>query len=200
MAEEKDIKKKEESHEKELKNTPEKGKWYIVKGTSGKEKNIAGLIKQRVNATNLDDVVFDVVVPTQEKIVVKKGKKDTKTERIFPGYILVNMEPTEDALHVIRNTDGIQGFIGYNQRTRKPTPLRPEEVKSILEFTKVKQLPTYHSDYSINDTVKVTEGAWKEFIGTVQEVNEAKGQITVLLSIFGRETPVQLELSEVTKI
>lgn len=178
----------------------DKAKWYIVKGTSGKENNIASLIKQRISATNLDEVVFDIVVPTQEKIVVKKGKKDTKNERIFPGYILVHMEPTEEALHVIRNTDGIQGFIGYNKRTRKPTPLKETEVKSILEFTKVKQLPTYQSDYNVNDTVKVTEGAWKEFIGTVQEVNEAKGQITVLLSIFGRETPVQLELSEVTKI
>ncbi len=197
MAEKKAKAKKEET---EAKKTSDKAKWYIVKGTSGKENNIAQLIKQRINATGLDDVVVDVVVPTQEKIVIKKGKKDTKTERIFPGYILVNMEPTEEALHVIRNTDGIQGFIGYNQSTRKPTPLKPEEVTSILEFTKVKQLPTYHSDFAVNDTIKVTDGAWKEFIGTVQEINEAKGQVTVLLSIFGRETPVQLELSEITKI
>lgn len=180
--------------------TNDKAKWYIVKGTSGKENSTAQLIKQRINATGLDEIVLDVVVPSQEKIVIKKGKKETKNERIFPGYILVHMEPTEEALHVVRNTDGVQGFIGYNSRTRKPTPLKPEEVKGILEFTKVKQMPTYHSAFTVNDTVKVNDGPFKEFIGTVQEVNEAKGQVTVLLSIFGRETPVQLDFLQVIQL
>ena len=200
----KESKKKQEADiESDIKvsdKTNKNAEWYIVKGASGKENTIAQLIKQRVSATGLDNTVLEVVVPTQEKIVMKKGKKEVKRERLYPGYILINMEPTEEAVHVIRNTDGIQGFIEYNKRTRKPTAIKPEEAKRIIDRTKVKQAPVYYSDFEVNDTVKVTEGNWKEFIGTVQEVNEAKDQITVLLSIFDRETPVILSLSEVIKL
>ncbi|MCA9387348.1 transcription termination/antitermination factor NusG [Candidatus Dojkabacteria bacterium] len=198
MAEDKENTKKMEPEKAKKENKD--AKWYIVKAISGKENSTALLLKQRISATGLDDIISEVVVPTQDKIVIKKGKKETKNERIFPGYILVHMNPTEEALHLVRNTDGVQGFIGYNQRTRKPTPLKEHEVKGILEFTKVKQAPTYQSKFNINDTVKVNDGPFKEFIGTVQEVNEAKGQVTVLLSIFGRETPVQLDFLKVTHI
>jgi transcriptional antiterminator NusG len=174
--------------------------WYTVRATSGKEKNIAQLLKQRVSANGLDDVIVDVVVPTQEKIVVNKGKKQTKSERFLPGYILVQMDPTDEAIHIVRNTDGIQGFIGYSQKTRKPKPLKDSEVKSILELTKVTQSPTYQSSLEVNDPVKVIDEHFSGFIGTVQEVNEAKGKVTVLLSIFGRETPVVLDFLQVTKI
>lgn len=184
----------------EAKNNADDKSWYTVRATSGKENNIAQLLKQRVSASSLEDTIVDVIVPTQEKIVVNKGKKQTKSERFLPGYILVQMDPTDEAIHLVRNTDGIQGFIGYSQRTRKPKPLKPEEVTSILELTKVTQLPTYQSTFEVHDPVKVVDGHFSEFIGTVQEVNEAKGQVTVLLSIFGRETPVVLDFLQVTKL
>ncbi len=180
--------------------TNKDAKWYIVKSISGKEKSIAELIRQRIRANDLDKEVTEVVVPTQEKIVIKRGKKQTVEERIFPGYILVQMNPTDEVIHLIRNTDGVQGFIGYSVKTKKPTALNEKEVKGILEFTKVKQLPTYSSKFAVNDAVKVTDGPFKEFVGTVKEINEGKGQVTVLLSIFGRETPVQLDFLQVTKI
>jgi transcriptional antiterminator NusG len=175
-------------------------KWYIVKASSGQETKTAELLKQRIKANNLEEKLVEVIVPMQEKIVIKKGKKQTIEERIFPGYVLIHMEVTDDTLHLVRNTDGIQGFIGSAANSKKPTPLSDKEVRGILEFTKVKQLPTYQSAFNVNDAVKVTDGPFKEFIGTVQEVNESKGQVTVLLSIFGRETPVQLDFLQVTKI
>ena len=175
-------------------------KWYIVKSNSMKEKSTAELLKQRVAANNLEDKITEIVVPTQEKIVIKKGQKNTIEERIFPGYILVQMEVNDETLHLVRNTDGIKGFVGASTNSKKPSHLSDKEVKGILEFTKVKQEPTYQSDLSVNDTVKVVDGPFKEFVGTVQEVNGAKQQVTVLLSIFGRETPVQLDFLQVSKI
>lgn len=188
--------------EKETENTKKENKnakWYIVKSSSGKENKTAELLKQRVRANNLEDQIIDVVVPVQEKIVIKAGKKKTIEERIFPGYILVQMEANDETIHLIRNTDGLVGFVG-NVNNKRPTPLSKREVKSILEFSKVKQVPTYQASFAAGDAVKVVDGSFKDFVGTVQEVNEAKGQVTVLLSIFDRETPVQLDFLLVTKI
>lgn len=190
---------KQEAEEKPEPKVNKKAKWYIVKSSSGKENKTAELLKQRVRANNLEDQITDVVVPTQEKIVIKNGKKKTIEERIFPGYILVQMEADDETIHLIRNTDGLVGFVG-NVNSKRPTPLSNKEVKGILEFTKVKQVPTYQASFSVGDAVKVVDGSFKDFVGTVQEVNEAKGQVTVLLSIFDRETPVQLDFLLVTKI
>ncbi|MDQ6985368.1 MAG: transcription termination/antitermination protein NusG [Candidatus Dojkabacteria bacterium] len=188
----------ENEEKKEKKNR--KLKWYIVKSHSSKEKSIAEQLRQRVKANDLDDKITEVIVPTQEKIVIQRGKKKTVDERIFPGYILVRMEVTPDTLHVVRNTDGVLGFIGSSSYSKKPTPLSQKEVDAVMAFMKVKQMPTYASAFIVNDPVKVTDGPFKDFVGTVQEINENKGQVTVLLSIFGRETPVQLDFLQVTKI
>ncbi len=175
-------------------------KWYILKSASGKENKTAELLKQRVRATNLEDKITEVVVPLQEKIVIKGGKKSSIQERIFPGYVLVQMEPTDDTVHLVINTEGIAGFVGNYKKGKLPTPLSENEVKGILEFTKVKQAPTYQAQFADGDAVKVVDGPFKEFVGTVKEVNETKGQVTILLSIFGRETPVQLDFLQVIKI
>ncbi len=175
-------------------------KWYIVKSSSGKENSVANLLQTRVRANNLEDSVADVVVPTQEKIIIKRGKKQTIQERIFPGYILVQMDVNDETLHLVRNTEGVQGFVGYSTENNRPKPLSDKEVEGILAFTQVKQAPTYQSNFDDGDAVKVVEGPFKDFVGTVQEVNVSKGQVTVLLSIFGRETPVQLDFLQVTKI
>ena len=174
--------------------------WFIVSSSSGKENKTAQLIKQRVKANNLDEYITQVLVPMQEKIIIKRGKKQTIEERIFPGYILVNMALNDDTLHLIRTTEGVLGFVGMTTNSKNPSPLNPKEVEGILAFTQVKQSPTYQTKFILGDVVKVNEGPFKDFIGTIQDINESKGQVTVLLSIFDRETPVQLDLLQITKI
>lgn len=175
-------------------------RWYIVSSTSGKENSTAKLIKQRVKANDFEDLITDIVVPTQEKIVIQRGKKKTIEERIFPGYVLIRMVANDDTLHLIRNTEGVTGFVGMTSNAKKPTPLSDKEAQGILAFTEVKQEPTYSTQLSIGDAVKVVEGPFKDFVGTVQDINNAKGQVTVLLSIFDRDTPVQLDFLQVTNI
>jgi transcriptional antiterminator NusG len=189
-----------ERYEKETNNKGEKYNWYIVNGASGQEKKIAKLLEQRIIANDLEDDIPVVVVPTQEKIVIKKGKKQTVEERIFPGYILVRMVAKDEVLHIIRNTEGIIGFIGAMSHAKKPTPLNEKEVESILAFMKVKQPAVFQAAFNVNDAVKVEDGPFKDFVGTVQHVNESKGQVTVLISMFGREVPVELDFLKVTKI
>lgn len=197
MSEEKETNKK---LEKESNKKGEAYRWYIINGASGQEKRIAELLEQRVKANDMEDDIIMVVVPTQEKIVIKKGKKHTVEERIFPGYILVRMIANDQTLHLIRNTEGVIGFIGSISKSKKPTPLNEKEVESILAFMKVKQPAVFQSSFSVNDAVKVEEGPFKEFVGTIQEVNESKGQVSVLISMFGREVPVQLDFLQVSKI
>lgn len=175
-------------------------KWYIVGSTSGKENSTAKLLKQRVKANNLDEQITEVVVPTQEKIVIQRGKKKTIEERIFPGYILIKMDANDDTLHLVRNTEGVSGFVGMTSNAKRPSPLSEKEAQGILAFTQVKQEATYSTQLNIGDAVKVVEGPFKDFVGTIQDINNAKGQVTVLLSIFDRDTPVQLDFLQVTNI
>jgi transcriptional antiterminator NusG len=189
--------KKQIDETKELNKRGEKYRWYIISGKSGQEKKIAKLIEQRVSANSLDDCVESIVVPTQEKIVIKKGKKQTVEERVYPGYILIKMIASDEVLHVIRNTEGVRGFIGAMSKASKPTALTEKEIES---FTQIKQPTTYQSPFTVNDAVKVVEGPFKDFVGNVQSVNESKGQVTVLISMFGREVPVELDFLQVTKI
>ncbi len=175
-------------------------KWFIISSSSGKENRTGELIKQRIKANNYEELITEVIVPMQEKIVIKRGKKVTVEDRILPGYILVKMIPTDETLQLIRNTEGVSGFVGTTAKANNPTPLSPKEVEGILAFMKIKQSPTFDAKFTISEAVKVVEGPFKDFIGTIQEINEAKGQVTVLLSIFGQETPVQLDFLQVSKI
>ncbi len=170
--------------------------WYIINTYSGHEKKVANLIQEKIKANSLDKQVVEVVVPIQDKIVVKEGKKRTVEEKLFPGYILINMEINDETWRVIRNTDGVTGFVGTE---KKPTPLREDEVKGILAFMDIKQ-PAYSSTFAVGDAVKVTDGPFKDFVGSINEINEDKGQVKVLLSVFGRETPVVLDFLQVTKL
>jgi transcriptional antiterminator NusG len=173
-----------------------KAHWFIINTYSGHEKKVANQIEQRAKANNLEDDVEEVLVPTQEKIQVSEGKKRKKEEKIFPGYLLVNMKLNEDTWRIVRNTEGVTGFVGTE---KKPTPLSPQEVKSIMAFTKVTQ-PSFTASFSTNDAVKVIDGPFKDFVGQISEINEDKGQVKVLLSIFGRETPVVLDFLQVSKL
>jgi transcriptional antiterminator NusG len=171
-------------------------RWYVLSTRSGYEKKVARLIEQRVKASGLEELVVQVVVPTQEKVIAKGGKKKTIEEKIFPGYVLINMIINDDTWYVVRNTEGVTGFVGPSN---KPSALSETEVKAILAFTEVKQT-SYQSAYRIGDAVKVIDGPFKELIGNIQSINEDKGQLTVLLSMFGREVPVQLDFLQVSSL
>ena len=171
-------------------------KWYIISTYSGHEKKVANQIKQRVKANDLEENISDVVVPTQEKIVVSAGKKRTVEERIFPGYVLICMDMNDSTWQIVRNTEGVTSFIGTE---KKPTPLSEKEAKSIIAYMDVKQ-PAYQFSFAVGDAVKVVDGPFADFIGSISEINEDKGQVTVLLSVFGRETPVSLDFMKVSKL
>lgn len=187
---------KEETPKKNIAVDDSKQNWFIVNAYSGYEKRVATQIVQRSKANNLEDLITEVLVPTQNKIVVSEGKKRTVEEKLFPGYVLVRMEMNDKTWQIIRNTEGVTGFVGTE---RKPTPLSPDEVKSILAFTKVEQ-PAYQASFAVEDAVKVVDGPFKDFVGSIAEINEDKGQVKVLLSVFGRETPVVLDFLQVTRL
>jgi transcriptional antiterminator NusG len=191
---------KEESETESKKNKIEPSenvRWYIINSYSSHEKKVANLIEQRVKANNLEKYVPKVVVPTQEKIVVKKGEKQTVEERLFPGYILVQMDIDHDeSWRIVRTTEGVTGFVG---NSKKPSPLSEKEVNGIMKFMDVKQ-PAYKPSFSVGDAVKVLDGPFKDFVGSISEINEDKGQVKVLLSVFGRETPIVLDFLQVNKL
>lgn len=170
--------------------------WFIVNTYSGHENRVAKQLDARIKANKMEDQIKEVLVPTQDKIVVSKGKKKTVKEKIFPGYVLIQMKLNDDTWHIVRNTEGVTGFVGTRKR---PTPLNKDELKSILAFTKVTQ-PSYQTSFSLGDAVKVVEGPFADFIGSISEINQDKGQVKVLLSVFGRETPVVLDFLQVKKI
>ncbi|MCA9378821.1 transcription termination/antitermination factor NusG, partial [Candidatus Dojkabacteria bacterium] len=174
---------------------PSKGlNWFIVNTYSGHEKKVAQTIEQLAKANGLEDEIVEVLVPTQEKVVAQGGKKKTVEDKMFPGYVLINMLLNDQTWHLIRNTEGVTGFLGTG---KKPTPLSPEEVGAIKAFSEVEQ-PSYQAAFRVGESVKVVSGNWKDFIGKISAIDERKGQVTVLLSIFGRETPVPLDFLEVT--
>ncbi len=177
-------------------NTPG-ASWYVVHTYSGHENRVATALKQRVESEHLDDKIVDVLVPTQQKIEIRSGKKETIKEKIFPGYILVKMVLDDDSWLAVRTTQGVTSFVGMGN---KPTPISESEVKSIVNFMEEGGQPTYKQIFSEGDTVKIVDGPFTEFIGKVDNVDKEKGKVRVLVSIFGRETPVELDFLQVAKL
>lgn len=173
-----------------------RGKWYIVHTYSGHENKVARTLMQRVQAMGFEERIFDALVPTRDTIRVRGGKKETIKEKIFPGYILVNMDLSDEAWVLVRTTPGVTSFVGAQN---KPTPIRDDEVQAIVAFVGQKD-PVYKAQFSNGEAVKITDGPFSDFLGTVESIDEAKGKIKVLVSIFGRETPVELDFLQVAKI
>ncbi len=173
-----------------------KGRWYVVHTYSGHENKVATTLKQRVESEHLEEKIFDVLVPMQDKIEIRSGKKTEVKEKIFPGYILVKMELDDQSWLAVRTTQGVTSFVGIGN---KPTPISDREVQTIVKFTQI-QHPTFKQIFSVNDTVKIIDGPFAEFIGKVDSVDEEKGKVRVLVSIFGRETPVELDFLQIQKI
>lgn len=178
------------------KTDDENAKWYVVHTASGHEARVSETLRQRVEAMALEKNIFELLVPTQDRVVVRSGKKATVKEKIFPGYLLVKMILDDNTWLAVRTTPGITGFVGIGN---KPTPLSTAEVNNIQKFIS-SPAPRFKTKLSVGEAVKITDGPFSDFLGTIHEVDEAKGRIKVLVSIFGRETPVDLDFLQVTKV
>lgn len=171
-------------------------RWYVIHTYSGYEENVARSLKQRIESMDMEEKIFDILIPTETKIKIKNGKRKTIREKIFPGYILVNMIVTDDSWYVVRNTPSVTGFVGSGTT---PTPISEEEVKELQKRMGVEE-PKFKIDVTENTPVKITDGPFKDFEGKVSEVDEERGKIKVLVTMFGRETPVELDFLQIKKI
>jgi transcriptional antiterminator NusG len=171
-------------------------RWYVLHTYSGYEESVADNLKQRIESMDMQDKIFAVLVPTEKKIKIKNGKRKVVTEKIFPGYILVEMLVTDDSWWVVRNTPNVTGFVGTGTT---PTPISDEEIKNLQKRMGVEE-PKYKIDVTIGTAVKIVDGPFKTFEGKVAEIDEARGKIKVLVSMFGRETPVELDFLQIKKI
>jgi transcriptional antiterminator NusG len=167
-------------------------KWYVVHTYSGYENKVKANLEKIVENRNMQDYIYDIVVPMEEQIEIKDGKKKATLKKVFPGYVLVKMIMTDESWYVVRNTRGVTGFVGPGS---KPVPLSDEEIKvmGVEEFDTV-------VDYEVGDNVRVISGPLENFIGIVEEINMEKKKVRVSVSMFGRETPVELELVQIQKI
>lgn len=173
-----------------------RARWYVVHTYSGHEAKVAATLKQRVASQKLEDKVLDILVPTQDKIEIKEGKKNKIKEKIFPGYLLIKMLLDDNTWLVVRTTPGITSFVGMGNR---PTPLPDEEVNTIQKYMTM-EAPKFKTAFSLNEAVKITDGPFSEFLGSISKIDEEKGKLEVMVSIFGRETPVELDFLQVAKL
>lgn len=180
---------------KPLKNVPG-ARWYVVHTYSGHESKVAATLKQRIESQQLQDKVLDILVPTQEKIEIKEGKKNKIKEKIFPGYLLIRMVLDDNTWLIVRTTPGITSFVGMGN---KPTALPDEEVATIQKYMTM-EAPNFKTTFSVGEAVKITDGPFSEFLGSISEIDDGRGKIKVLVSIFGRETPVELDFLQVAKL
>ena len=177
--------------------TNEKAKWYIVHVYSGHEHKVSEALRQRAQTLNLGNQILQTLIPTQEKIQIKRGQRKTINEKIFPGYMLINMEITDQSWLAVRTTNGVTGFIGTGGN--KPLPLSKAEVEAIQKY--VSQAETkFKADYIEGEAVKIVDGPFNDFLGTVNKIDDAKGKVEVLINIFGRETPVELDFLQIEKV
>ena len=167
-------------------------KWYVVHTYSGYENKVKTDLEKTIKNRELEDYFFDIIVPMEEQIEIKEGKRKTNLKKVFPSYVLVKMIVTEKTWYIVRNTRGVTGFVGSGT---DPIPLTEEEIRKMgFEIKEV------NVDYSVNDSVKILDGALRDFVGTVTEINKEKHKVKVLISMFGRETPVELEFSQIQKV
>ena len=170
--------------------------WYVVHCYSGYENKVMHAILQRIETMGMRDKIFDVIVPTQEEVEVKDGKRKNVERRVFPGYILVEMKMDEDSWYVVRNTPGVTGFVGMGN---DPTPLRQEEVKAIID--RMQEVgPKFVVKFKVGEKVRIIEGPFNDFIGIVAAIDQDKTKVRVMVNFFGRDTPVELDFLEVEKV
>ncbi len=170
--------------------------WFVVHTTSGHEARVAETLRQRVETMGLENRILELLVPTQDRVVIRSGKKSTIKEKIFPGYMLIRMVVDDPTWLAVRTTPGVTGFVGAGA---KPTPLSELEVKNIQKFISA-PAKRFKTKFSVGEAVKITDGPFSDFLGTIDQLDEEKGKVKVLVSIFGRETPVELDFLQITKV
>lgn len=176
--------------------SPQGRHWYVVHSYSGYENKVKKNLEHRIESLGMQDKIFQVVVPTEEEIELKDGQRRTVERRIFPGYILVDMSMDEDSWYVVRNTPGVTGFVGS---VRRPTPLRERDVDKILKRMRA-ETPRVKVSFRPGQKVRIADGPFEDFVGSVDEIYPDKGKVRILVSFFGRETPVELDFLQVEKI
>ena len=175
----------------------ENGKhWFVIHTYSGYEERVKGNLEQRIKLVDSGDEVYQIVIPTEEEIEVRNGQRHTVTKKILPGYVLVQMKMSDQSWDVVRNTPGVIGFVGSGN---KPVPLREEEIAQILKQMAA-EAPRVKVGFRKGQSIRVTDGPFIDFVGVVDDISAGKGKVKVLLSLFGRETPVELDFLQVEKI
>ena len=170
--------------------------WYVIHTYSGYEEQVEENLRQRAESLNMQEQIFDVIVPKEKQIEVKNGKRNVVEKKIYPGYVFVDMVVTDDSWYIVRNTPNVTGFIGFGVR---PTPVSKEEIRRIKKRMGVTD-PKYKVELKIDELVRITDGPLKNFEGKVIEIDEDKGKVKVLVSMFGRETPTALDFLQVKKV
>src|SRR3990167_7353327 len=178
-------------------NTPQQqAQWYVVHTQSGFEAKAKKGLEQRIKTLGYENKIFDIVIPLRDVVVIKKGKKKTVKEKVFPGYLLIKMVFDDDSWLVVRTTQGITGFVGAGA---KPTPISEKEVEAIKKFVEQEE-PKFKAKFSVGEAVKITDGPFSDFIGSIESIDESRGKLKVLVSIFERETPIELDFLQVAKL
>ncbi len=187
------------SQEKVAANTSADMRWYVVHVYSGMEKSVSRALRERIDRMGMTDKFGQILVPTEEVVEVKNGRKTVSERRFFPGYVLVEMEMTDDTWHLVKDTNKVTGFVGG--KSNKPTPIPKYEMDKLLhQMQDGAENPRPKISYEINETVRIKEGPFTDFNGVVEEVNYEKSRLRVLVTIFGRSTPVELEFGQVEKV
>ena len=176
---------------------PDGREWYVIHTYSGYENKVKTNLEHRIDSMGVQDKIFQVVIPTEEEVEIKDGQRRTVQKKVFPGYVLVEMLLGDDSWYVVRNTPGVTGFVGSGN---KPTALMPSEVTAILKKAVGAEPPRVKVSFSKGERVKVVDGPFVDFIGVVDEINAERGKVRVLVSMFGRETPVELDFLQVSRI
>ncbi len=175
---------------------PKEKKWYVIHTYSGYEEAVAKALKQRIESFGMEDKIFNVIVPKEKKIKIKNGKKRVVEEKIYPGYVLVEMIVTDDSWYVVRNTPNVTGFVGSGTT---PVPVSKEEIENLKKRISA-EVPQYKIDVKVGDLVRIVDGPFKDFEGKVSEIDEERGKIKVLINMFGRDTPVELDSLQIKKL
>lgn len=174
----------------------ESRQWYAIHTYSGYEEKVAESIRQRINAVDMADKIFDCIVPKEKQIQIKNGKRKIVDAKIFQGYVLVEMKLTDETWYIVRNTPGVTGFVGADTT---PTPVSEHEIRKIKKRMGVEE-PKHQIDFSEGEVVSIIDGPFKGFDGSIAEIDSAKGKIKVMVSMFGRDTPVELDALQVKKV
>ncbi len=173
--------------------------WYVVHTYSGYENKVKDNLERRVASMDMSDKIFRVLVPTEEEIEVKNGKRRPVKRKVFPGYVLVEMIMTDDSWYVVRNTPGVTGFVGSSGAGSKPIPLHSSEVMSIMRHMGEEDVKT-RFDFELKEPVRIIAGPFADFVGTIDEIDHEKQKVRVLVSMFGRDTPVELDFDQIEKL